>query len=159
MRRYAFLLFFFALIASGYSDATKANLAKDTLVVATNAGPVDLDPHGTNDQNTNDVRYQIYEPLVNIDVDGKVLPGLATAWKWIDDTTIDFTIREGVKFHNGKKLKPEDVLYSFKRALTNEFTSSYLANIMLDRSSVLKDGKVELKLKVPVSALLSRLSG
>ena len=158
MRRYAFLLFFFALIASGYSDAGKANPAKETLIVATNAGPVDLDPHGTNDQNTNDVRYQIYEPLVNIDVDGKVLPGLATAWKWIDDTTIDFTIREGVKFHNGKKLKPEDVLYSFKRALTNEFTSSYLANIMLDRSSVLKDGKVELKLKVPVSALLSRLS-
>ncbi len=36
-------------------------------------------------------------------------PGLATSWKPIDDTTWEFKIREGVKFHDGSELTAEDV--------------------------------------------------
>ncbi|KQV70129.1 ABC transporter substrate-binding protein [Rhizobium sp. Root1220] len=41
------------------------------------------------------------------------VPGLATAWKRIDDKTIELTLRPGVKFHNGDELTAEDVAFSF----------------------------------------------
>lgn len=37
---------------------------------------------------------------------------LATSWKWIDDLTIEFELREGVKFHNGEDFNADDVVYT-----------------------------------------------
>jgi peptide/nickel transport system substrate-binding protein len=38
---------------------------------------------------------------------------LATSWKRIDDRTVEFSLRQGVKFHNGETMTAEDVAYSF----------------------------------------------
>lgn len=55
------------------------------------------------------------EPLIDTDWTGdmSMKPGLATSWKYIDDRTIEFELREGVKFHNGDILTAEDVAFSF----------------------------------------------
>ena len=98
------------------TDDTGGTAAKDTLVVAVNAGPVDLDPHGTTDQNTYDVRYQIYEGLIYVDAAGDIQPQLATDWEWEDDTTLLLTLRQGVTFQNGSTFDAEDVFYSLERA-------------------------------------------
>ncbi len=57
----------------------------------------------------------VNERLIDLDwFDGiKQVPGLATAWRRIDDTTVEFTLREGVKFHNGDRLSVEDVAFAF----------------------------------------------
>jgi ABC-type transport system substrate-binding protein len=47
--------------------------------------------------------------LVGIDKDNNWLPGLAEDWKWIDDRTIEFKLRQGVTFHNGEKFNTEAV--------------------------------------------------
>lgn len=43
------------------------------------------------------------------------VPSLATAWRRIDDRTVELDLREGVKFHNGDTLTVEDVVFSFGR--------------------------------------------
>ena len=43
------------------------------------------------------------------------VPGLATSWKRIDDKTLELTLREGVKFHNGDEMTAEDVAFSFSK--------------------------------------------
>jgi peptide/nickel transport system substrate-binding protein len=144
--------------STGTKTEGTAVSTKDTLIVATNAGPVDLDPHGTNDQNTYDVRFQIYEPLVSIGVEGNIEPCLATEWEWVDNNTINFTLRDGVKFHNGNDLTAEDVVYSIQRASTSPFTSSDLVNVIIDECKALEDGRVQFKLEVPVGALLTRIA-
>ncbi|CAN1519355.1 DdpA ABC-type dipeptide transport system, periplasmic component [Rhabdaerophilaceae bacterium] len=57
----------------------------------------------------------IKEPMIDTDWTGNVLirPGLAEKWKRIDSRTVELTLREGVKFHNGDALEPEDVAFSF----------------------------------------------
>ena len=42
------------------------------------------------------------ESLITLDRDNNWVPCLAERWKWIDDRTIEFKLREGVKFHNGE---------------------------------------------------------
>ena len=55
-----------------------------------------------------------YEALLNRDPSTNELIGeLATAWEWVDDKTIDFTLREGVTFHNGATFDANDVVATY----------------------------------------------
>ena len=47
----------------------------------------------------------------------KIVPALATKWKWQDPKTLDFTLRDGVKFHNGDAFGADDVVYTFDTIL------------------------------------------
>ena len=44
-----------------------------------------------------------------------MIPGIATSWKALDDTTWEFKLRKGVKFHDGSELTAEDVAFSIDR--------------------------------------------
>jgi len=49
------------------------------------------------------------EHLVTLDKDNNFVPGLAEDWRWIGDRTIEFKLREGVRFHNGERFNAEAV--------------------------------------------------
>jgi peptide/nickel transport system substrate-binding protein len=58
----------------------------------------------------------VYEPLVFVNTlqSGQARPWLATSWTWgSGNKTLTFTIRKGVKFHNGDPLTAADVVYTF----------------------------------------------
>ncbi len=55
------------------------------------------------------------ERLIDLNYQGQLepMPGLATAWRRIDERTVELALREGVKFHNGDEMTAEDVAFSF----------------------------------------------
>lgn len=53
--------------------------------------------------------YNVFEHLIEFDQDGKLVPRLATSWRWRDDRTLEFTLRQGVTFHNGEGFDAEIV--------------------------------------------------
>jgi peptide/nickel transport system substrate-binding protein len=53
--------------------------------------------------------YNVFEHLMEIDKDGKLVPRLATSWRWLDERTLEVTLRQGVKFHNGEIFDAEIV--------------------------------------------------
>ena len=55
----------------------------------------------------------MYESLIEWDAKLNERPALATSWKVVNSRTIDFTLRRGVKFHNGKEFTAADAKYSF----------------------------------------------
>lgn len=61
------------------------------------------------------ILFNVGESLLKIDYkDGmKIIPSLATSWKRLDDRTIEFKLRRGVKFHDGEEMTAEDVAFSF----------------------------------------------
>ncbi|TCC39317.1 ABC transporter substrate-binding protein [Kribbella sindirgiensis] len=69
-------------------------------------------------------RWMIFEPLVMINGIKPTEPGkpwLATEWKWdANYTKLSLTVREGVKFSDGKPMTAEDVAYSFQIRKDNE---------------------------------------
>ena len=58
------------------------------------------------------------ETLIGLNYQGALeqIPGLASAWKRIDDRTVELSLRPGVKFHNGDEMTAEDVAFSFGAA-------------------------------------------
>jgi ABC-type transport system substrate-binding protein len=89
--------------------------------------PETLDPARAYDTSAGEVIQNVYETLVFYDggATDKFVPQLAESWKTSDDgKTWTFTIRKGVKFHNGDVLTPSDVAYSFQRGILQGGTSS-----------------------------------
>ena len=48
------------------------------------------------------ISVNVFEHLIELDKDGKLVPRLATGWRWLDDRTFEVELRPGVKFHNGE---------------------------------------------------------
>jgi len=60
----------------------------------------------------------VHDFVIEQDADGNLVPALATEWVASNDgLTWTFTIREGVKFHNGDTLTAEDVAWSWNRII------------------------------------------
>jgi ABC-type transport system substrate-binding protein len=60
-------------------------------------------------QNYISIVYNVFEHLIEFDTDGTLVPRLATGWRWLDDRTLEFTLRHGVTFHNGEVFDAEIV--------------------------------------------------
>ncbi len=90
-------------------------LAEDRkLVVAVPSLPPTLEPMGENANRIARVTYSLFETLIRPDqFTGELLPCLAESWKRVDARTVEFTLRKGVKFHDGSDFTAEDVVFSF----------------------------------------------
>jgi len=74
------------------------------------------------------IALNVFEHLVELDKDGKLVPGLATGWRWLDDRTLDVTLRQGVTFHNGEVFDAEIVKLNWDDnvRLQQPFTTAFL---------------------------------
>ena len=63
------------------------------------------------------IHFNVFETLLLADQKNnfELKPMLASKWKRIDDYTVEFTLKKGIKFHNGDELKAKDVQFSFNR--------------------------------------------
>lgn len=77
-----------------------------------------LDPHFLNVAPNNNAAWQIFDALVNVDANTRLVPGLALSWRAVDPTTWEFKLRRGVKFHDGSDFTAEDVMFSLERPAT-----------------------------------------
>ena len=61
------------------------------------------------------VQQSIFETLIDRNLKSKLepIPGLAESWKRIDERTVEFSLRKGVKFHNGDEMTAEDIVFTF----------------------------------------------
>ena len=75
-----------------------------------------LDPHKTVKAGTREVMFNVFEGLMKPTPDGDLTPAIAESYTVSEDhKTYTFTLREGVKFHNGDTVTAEDVVYSINR--------------------------------------------
>jgi peptide/nickel transport system substrate-binding protein len=94
--------------------AVPALAAGTTLTVAVPSLPTTMEPMGDNSNRLSRVTYSVFETLIRMDQrTGELKPGLAVSWRRLDDRTVEFTLRQGVKFHDGGDFTAEDVAFSF----------------------------------------------
>jgi peptide/nickel transport system substrate-binding protein len=86
------------------------------LNIGLSADVTTFDPHFVAAQPNLTAQKHVFDTLVYVDERGRPIPGLAT-WKTTDPVTWEFTLRRGVKFHDGSELTTDDVLFSLERTL------------------------------------------
>ena len=103
----------------------------------------------------------IYEPLVKVERDGKTIsPLLATAWKRLDDNTVQFTLRQNVLFHNGEPFNADSVKYSILRPLDPKNNAAARSTYtVIDRVDVVDPYTVNVRTAKPDPALINRMTG
>lgn len=104
-----------------------------SVVVAVPQDPDSLDPHLSSASGTYEMMFNVFEGLLKPDQEGNVYPALAEDYQVSEDgLTYTFTLRSGVKFHNGQPLTVEDVRYTFERLMgthTGEPLTSAFDNV------------------------------
>src|SRR6185369_17754249 len=89
-------------VASSLAAALPASGADLKIAVA--ADVTSIDPHFFNLFPNNNIAEHIFDKLVQMDADSKMIPGIATSWKVINPTTWECKLRKGVKFTDGSEL-------------------------------------------------------
>ena len=147
------------LAASSLVAVPSLAAAKDLLVVDFIAEPSSLDPHVQWNTDSFNVYRNIFDNLLTRDDKGEIAPQIATAWKYLSDTEVEFKIRSDVKFHDGKPLTAEDVAFSVKRMTDKSFASPQIGQFNQIVDAVAKDATtVVLTTKGPYPVLLAQLT-
>jgi peptide/nickel transport system substrate-binding protein len=87
------------------------------LVVGLAQSPVSLDPADHRSRESETVIRNMFDGLVTRDTTSGVHMELAEEMNWVDDTTLEVKLRQGVKFHDGTDMTADDVVYTFDRVI------------------------------------------
>jgi peptide/nickel transport system substrate-binding protein len=97
-----------------------------------------MDPQKQGDIPSMSVASNIFDTLTTRDANNKLVGGIATAWQAVDPTTWRFTIRQGVKFHNGEPCDAAAVAFSINR-LVDPATKSPIVELVYVKSAKVVD--------------------
>jgi peptide/nickel transport system substrate-binding protein len=148
-----------ALFLLGLSQQALAQKSADTLRIAWRDAIPDVDPYYNTLRTGLVLAHQVWDCLVDRDpATFQIKPLLATSWRQVDGTTIDFTLRRGVTFHDGSPFGADDVVYTINTVLTDKqvlVPSNYL---YLAGAEKLDDLHVRVKLKRVFPAALEYMA-
>ena len=90
--------------------------ASNSVVVGISQDVDSLDPHNAEYAGTREVLFNMFEGLVKATSDGNIEPAVAESYEVAEDaSSIRFTIRDGITFHDGNPVTAEDIKYSIER--------------------------------------------
>jgi peptide/nickel transport system substrate-binding protein len=151
------------LLATLFAAAGPALAGKndDTIRFAYDQAPESVDPFFNNVRIGVIIGANVWDTLVTLDPKTNQYKGnLATSWKQIDDKTIEFDLREGVKFHNGEEFDADSVVYTlnFVADPANKVTTQANVN-WIDKATKLGKYKVRVTTKQVFPAAIEYLAG
>ena len=149
----------------GAGSTTENELSKNpveggTIKVGISQDLDSLDPHKAVSAGTKEVLFNIYEGLVKPDSDGNLVGAVAEDYEMSDDAKVyTFTLRDGVKFHNGDEVTAEDVKYSIDRcADTSNGEPLVSAYSIVESVNILDENTVEIRLTEPNTEFLAYMT-
>src|SRR5262245_17937177 len=147
-----------ALIAAPRAEAGKKD---STLIWATDRDNPIADPFYLNTRELVVIGHHVWDTLVIIDPKtSDIKPLLATKWAWINPTTLEMDLRTGVKFHSGKEMDADDVVYTLNHVSNKENAISNFALLSwIKNAEKISDNKVKINLHRPFPPALAYLAG
>jgi peptide/nickel transport system substrate-binding protein len=145
-----------AAVLGVVASPAPAQKSADTLRISMRDALPNVDPYYNNLRTGVVMHHQGWDALVYRNPDTfKLEPLLATEWKLPDTTTIEFTLRPGVKFHDGSPFTADDVVYTLNLVSDPASKVSTPANYnWIEKAEKTGELSVRVKLKRPTPAAL-----
>lgn len=135
-----------------------ADSHKTSLTINLPGDAATLDPHLQWNTDSYTIYRNIFDNLLTRDAAGEIAPQIATSWTYVDDTTIEFEIRDDVTFQDGSKLTAEDVAFSINRIINPDLKSPQLSQFnQIENAVASGPNTVTMTTKSPYPALLAQL--
>lgn len=138
------------------TDSAQTTASKSTITIGIISDLSSFDPQNHNDTVSAYATRHIYNNLVKLTDDNEFVGNLAKSWEYLDDTTVEFTLNEGIKFHNGEPLTSEDVKFSLERQKEAPKVGHLVS--MIDNVEVVDDTHFIIHMNTPSNALVSSLN-
>lgn len=138
-----------------------AQKAKDTLRIGVYQPIATIDAIFDPQPQTNLMDRVVFDGLVAYDTETRtVVPSLAESWKQVDERTVEFKLRQGVKFHDGSEFDADDVVYTINYVIDPASKFRFKETRFGQFESVEKIDKftVRLKTKTAYAPLMTRLT-
>jgi peptide/nickel transport system substrate-binding protein len=139
------------LLAAGLAITAGPAIAQksaDTLRIAWRDAIPDVTPYYNQLRSGVVLGHQVWDSLVYRDPETfQIKPLLAESYKWVDETTLEFTLRNNVKFQNGDRLTADDVVHTINTISTDERVATPSNYDYLDHATKLDDTHVRVQLK------------
>ena len=124
-----------------------------TLKLGLDAGPVSQDPQVQLSGGMLQYSHWVFDPLVRYAQDMSFEPRLAERWERLDDLTMRFYLRKGVKFHSGNPFTAKDVKFTFERFFKSpDFKGLFTP---FEGCTVVDDHTIDIKTKKPYALLIN----
>ena len=121
-------------------------VAKDTITIVTESEPETLDPASANTDAIALTLGMIGDHLFDLQADGSItLGGVCESYEQIDDVTVKFVLKEGVKFSDGTDLTSEDILWELSRLKEAPRSASNFAFVNAEESEIVDDRTIIVK--------------
>ncbi len=131
----------------------------ETLIVGADSAATNLDPRIGIDKASEDLHHLLYNGLVRKDEKGRMVLDLALSYQQIAPTLYQFQLRPGVRFHNGRLLDAEDVVFTYDSVLNGSLNTTKKATLeAVNKVTAAGPCVVEVTLKKPFNGLLANLN-
>jgi len=140
------------VLTAGTIACTESRPAGNVVILGTTNSATNLDPRVGTDEASQKIHQLIFNALVHIDSQLRVVPELAESIEHPDPLTYVARLRHGVLFHNGRELTSEDVVYTFRSFLDPTFKGRSGAYRVLAAVNAIDPYTIEFKLKTPLNS-------
>ncbi len=148
-----------AVAATAMQACRPAAGPSTSLVVGQGADPAGLHPLLQTGLVEASVYGNLFDPLIALDTDGRVQPGLAEAWEARDDRTWAFRLRARVTFHNGEPFDSRSVRFTVEQVLDPATASPIRAQLdAIERVETPDPRTAVVVTKRPFAPLLAELT-
>lgn len=146
--------------ALGVAAPVMAGKDNNTLNVAFAAEPEPLDTYKIAGRQGLILARHIYDGLLYKNLDtGEILPALAESWAYTGDLTMEFTLRQGVTFHNGAAFTADDVVETLNTVITPEYGTRYSISVdWIDSVEKIDDFTVRINMSKPFAGAVEMLA-
>jgi peptide/nickel transport system substrate-binding protein len=143
-------------LAACTSSTESPEASKPILRIGLDTAPQHLDPRFGLDAASYKVSQLLYNGLVRLDAQARIVPDLALSWDSPDATTYIFHLRQDVRWHDGRRFTAADVHYTFTSLLDPATQSPKRGSFDKIRSvDILADDRVQFVLSEPFAPFLS----
>jgi peptide/nickel transport system substrate-binding protein len=154
MKRLCLLLIATTLLAGACGGSSRPDA--NTIVIAIESSPTTLDPRLASDAYSSRLSGLIFNGLLSVDRDGRLVPDLAERFETPDPRTFVFYLRKDVSFHNGKPFTATDVIFTVESILDPKTRSPRRADFKMVSSIESQDPyKVVFHLSKPHAPFLT----
>lgn len=120
------------------------------LHMSISASPARVNPILSTDSVSSQITRWIFNALITYDKDANIKMELAKSYRFLDDTSLEFTLREDILWSDGEKFTANDVLFTYNTIISPKIYTPYSSSFShIESVSMINDYKIVVKYKYP----------